>query len=648
MRKMVFSRLPLLVLLVLVGCAGQQFATRGDVGAPSNAGAEKGIALLAEGRAKQANAEFNRALARAPSDSNLHFLNGLSYSEQVHDHGEAVSDLAESGYRLALEFDPNNWLAAWHLGLQQVEQRQYTEARKSLAKAVQLRPRNPDIQLALAGSAYLASDVPVALWAAENTLALRPSDPEALRIAALSSAALGIQSDAHGFLERFRAVRPAQAEFLDDRIHAWEDTYAQASVIDSNPNVTAPSKPADPSNGMPTVTPQDRSPAGAPGGGSTIALPVDPGPLAAAWNDCIQSAANTQAASSYGGGNNSGWGGGSLSDGTERLVALPSPCKGMPLPRMAVLDATLIRTQDTTEYRQGVNLLDGLKIVLGGNWERTHQSTLAGGNTRSTSITRSLGLPQGGITYSLNIFNAQDTTAEVIARPSLLALDRTPSTFFSGQSVSVAMVGQYGGSMADRNIGVSLSVTPTFIDDDHLLLTVKAARSFIEPTQFAGFDQALTLSNNTVFANVIMGFGETLILSGLRERETEKSKDGVPLLRDLPVLQYLFSAHTDFDYDRHVMILITPRRPSTFSEMDRAAHAYISAPGYQVERDDMVSTQALVALGARRSNFEAILAKIHLNRYQNEFRTGDLSARRFAPHPSLERVLQDVKHMLYF
>jgi hypothetical protein len=91
---------------------------------------------------------------------------------------------------------------------------------------------------------------------------------------------------------------------------------------------------------------------------------------------------------------------------------------------MAVVDVTLIRTLETTGYNQGLNLLDGLKIVLSG--ARKYDSS----ETPSRTLTRSLGLPQGGISYSLNIFNAGDTTADVIARPSLLALDRTPATFF--------------------------------------------------------------------------------------------------------------------------------------------------------------------------------------------------------------------------
>lgn len=628
-------------LAALTGCAIQQQPVRSELESPAPPAAERSMALLSAGQARQANEEINRALALAPSDANLHFLNGLAYRLLSREKGQAVSELEETGYRLALEFDSGHWLAAWHLGLLQIEQRQYAEARKSLARAARLRPRHADIQLALAGSAYLAGDAPVALLAAEKTLALRPGDPEALRVAALSSAALGMESGAHTFSDQLRDIRPAEAEVVAERIEAWKNTLAQATLPTESQAAPPPAPDTTPGAGLPSLPPPSS---------------FEQGPMAHAWSDCAQGVTSSttnwnsgSSGSSSNWGSGSSWGsswGNSSSDATERLPALPSPCKNLPLPRMAVVDATLIRTQEASGFSQGVNLLDGLKIVLSGGREvSTTRGT--GGNTRSTTVMRNINLPEAGITYSLNIFNAADTTTDVIARPSLLALDRTPATFFSGATVSVALTGQYGGSLSDKNVGISLSVTPTFIDDNRLLLSVKGARSFIEPTQFDGFDQAMTSTNNTVATNVIMNFGETLILSGLRERESIRTRKGVPLLRDIPVLQYLFSTHSDSDYAKHVLILITPRKPSTFAETARSANTYLRSPGFQVENDD-ASDEALDALRNRRPNLDTIMAKIQLSRYRHEFHSGDLSKRRFAPSPSLQRILQDLRRLIHF
>lgn len=618
------------ILVLLTGCA-TQLAPSGDVlRLPvQTMVAEQSIASLRDGRTHEASIELNKALALFPDDANLHFLNGLAYSQMDRAGGRSVLELAETGYRLALEFDPGHWLAAWHLGLIQLAQRRHQEARNALALAARAQPLNPDIQLALAGSAYLSSDAPVALLAAEKTLALRPADTQALRIAAMSSAALDMSSDTKRYLIRLRDARPEDGAMTSIRTDRWQQLYAQAETAETDTNPRASSRRSGAWAGQlqlanPTSDREVETPPAPP-------AILEQGPIAPRWSDCQQNVFAT----SSGGGDSSG------NDGTERLAALPSPCKGVPLPRMAVVDVTLIRTQEMTKYGQGVNLLDGLKVVLSG--ERSYNSD----NIPKRSVTRSIGLPSAGIPYSLNIFNAGDTTADVIARPSLLALDRTPATFFSGSTVSVAISGQYGGNLNDKAIGVSLSVTPTFIDDERLLLAVKGVRSFIEPAQFAGFDQSVTASNNTVSTNVIMRFGETLILSGLREREHTRNKDGVPLLRDIPALQYLFSQQSQGDFAHHVLILITPRRPSNVSETEQIASAYIRSPGFQAEPDD-IAQEAISALRPRRPNLEAIMAKIHLSRYRHEFRSGDLSRRRFAPQPSLERVLQDVQQLLYY
>lgn len=618
----------------MAGCAGQAARTEATNGSPIDASIAKGIALLSDGQPKEANNEINRALAHVPSNASLHFLNGLAYQRLAEASGQGYSPLAETGYRLAIEFDPGNWLAARQLGLLQLQQGKYAEARETLAKAAKLRPRDPDIQLALAGSAYLASDIPVALVAAEKTLSLRADDPEALRIAALSSAMLDMDTNARELAGQLSRVRPGEADAIGDKLDAIKEIRAQAAEkhaqADPDPQVAAPPS-------LPFVPPA------ASGSVSNDHSPV------AAWNDCVSPAAAATtpnwAAQAYNWGNNpnNNWGSSNPApvDSTERLTALPFPCKGQPLPRMAVIDVTIIRTEEQSDFSQGLNLLDGLKIILTGSW-----SSNADKGGVSKTITRSIGLGADGVLYSLNIFNATDKTSDVIARPSLLVLDRTPATFFSGYSVTVALQGQYGGSINDKNIGVSLSVTPTFLDDDRILLSVKGARSFLDPTlDTQGIEQAMTTSSNTVFTSAIMKFGETLILSGLREREQTKDKRGVPVLRDVPILQYLFSTRRDTDYSQHVLIVLTPRKPATMSDVSGAASG--AAPA-AAGGTDAIGRRATEIVRQRRPNFDAIVAGIQAGEYRDELLSGDVSIRRFAPIPSLERVLQDFRQLIYY
>jgi type II secretory pathway component GspD/PulD (secretin) len=180
-----------------------------------------------------------------------------------------------------------------------------------------------------------------------------------------------------------------------------------------------------------------------------------------------------------------------------------------------------------------------------------------------TATSATLNSVSGLVSYSMNIANAVTTSAQVVAKPTLTALDRIPSTFYSGQ---VQTVGLNGGGVSGAQVtnvptGTSLSVTPTFIDEDTMMLAVKVSRSFIDSTSaVGGFNAGISTQNHNVTANVKIRFGETLILDGLTDREYDKSRNGVPVLQDIPIIQYLFSNVTKSIYSENVIVLITPRR----------------------------------------------------------------------------------------
>lgn len=257
--------------------------------------------------------------------------------------------------------------------------------------------------------------------------------------------------------------------------------------------------------------------------------------------------------------------GGTSGDQTLYLEPLPAPCAGQQLPKMAMIDAVLIRTVDTNATSHGVNLLQGLQIFGGAQRTTTtgqmpiNASVMGVGTAASATLNSVSGL----VTYSMNIANAVSSSSQVVAKPTLTALDRIPSTFYSGQ---VQTVGLNGGGVSGAQVsnvptGTSLSVTPTFIDDDSMMLAVKVSRSFIDSTSpVGGFNAGISTQNHNVTANVKIRFGETLILDGLTDREYDKNKNGVPVLQDVPIIQYLFSNVTKSTYSENVIVLVTPRR----------------------------------------------------------------------------------------
>ena len=219
--------------------------------------------------------------------------------------------------------------------------------------------------------------------------------------------------------------------------------------------------------------------------------------------------------------------GGTAGDQTLYLEPIPAPCDKLPPPKMAMIDAVLIRTVDTQSNSFGINLLTGLQIFAG--TQKSSTTTQVAGSSVTENVTASvLGIGNaasatlngisGILSYTLNIANSTTSNSQVVARPTLTALDRIPSTFYSG---SVQTVGLNGGGVSGAQVtniptGVSLSVTPTFVDDDTMMLAVKASRSFIANTAaVGGFNAGIGIAQHAVTANVRVKYGETLVLDGL-------------------------------------------------------------------------------------------------------------------------------------
>ncbi|MCA9540422.1 MAG: hypothetical protein KC620_16095, partial [Myxococcales bacterium] len=113
---------PLITALLasLVGCAAprppalEQLETRIEA-----AGRDRprtfmieGLEHLADGDLDAAGRAFALGLDADPRNPHLNFLSGFVYDLRAVEGATDTAELAEVGYRLALRFDPDHWLAA--------------------------------------------------------------------------------------------------------------------------------------------------------------------------------------------------------------------------------------------------------------------------------------------------------------------------------------------------------------------------------------------------------------------------------------------------------------------------------------------------------------------------------------------------------
>lgn len=595
---------------------------------------KSGADALLAGDAKLANHEFNLAIARDLKNPALHAANALAYQIRTRAGERDLFDLAETGYLVALEQQHDYQQAAVQLAHLYLENKRYAQAQRAAAYALKLESKNVEALHLLASASYSLGDVELSLWALEQARLIAPNDKYAANMVPAIYGEAGLNEQAEAYInENPRLWSQQGGEQVKRRLEQWNVAYAtdQAKTDEAKAGSDDAAEKAS---------------------ADTPAQSDSQGPLVYAWSDCAQALTVNAGAAQTSSSDSSDSSAATRVDETMVLPSLPSPCKAHALPQMAIIDVVILRTNELNASSTGINLLENLAVTIQQSSNKISTSIDNAPSTSVATLTTNIGLGTsagGAIAYSLNIANVSGQTTEVVSRPSLQVLDRQSAQFFSGSKISIGLTGGVNSSstLSEVNVGLSLSVTPTFIDEQQMLLNVRAAHTFFEPvTGTSTFNQSLQTSRNMVAAATKIRINETLVLSGLTEREVISGSSGVPLLKDIPGVQYLFSKRTVQNFNKTVLILITPRRMVAYGENLDQVQALNNK---DVEPKLMQETRqrALKELGGQWPNLYHAIR--HMSRSERAFgvRSKDIELEDWNKPKRVQKILQDAVGSLY-
>lgn len=464
---------------------------------------EAGVSALREGEYQRASDAFNHALKLDPENAYLNFLNAITYHLMAEQGDSSKMALATVGYLTAAQYDNTAWWNTYFLGLLEFEQNNFTQAQSYFAQALIVDQGNPEILKGLIAASYYAGDIKMSEWLLDIALKKPTIDADMMRAAAVIYSAAGNKTKANDYLEAYKDTRaPAyKVANLALRAHEWGEFREQNNA-----------------------------------------------------KSALDDHEHTKRASSM---------------GLKKSDAIKNPEE--PSDKQVVVDVVIIHSTERVVNHQGLNLLNGLSIALGAIDTKTLTSvninTAQSLSSASQNyayprvIARTIAIPS--LTYSLNILNTIGDKEEVVAKPSLVALDGEQSEFFSGGELAIGFPATLGGgSLQSKQVGVTLNVTPTFLPGDKIKLSVSASRdAFEDIAPINSFEQSVYTTKNSVTASVIMGFDQTLILSGLSEKGTQSIENKVPGLGDIPLIKLLFNDKEKTEVDKSMVFMLTPRRP---------------------------------------------------------------------------------------
>ena len=154
----------------------------------------------------------------------------------------------------------------------------------------------------------------------------------------------------------------------------------------------------------------------------------------------------------------------------------------------------------------------------------------------------------------------------VIASPTVLAIDHKEAKITVGGEVPTvsstitgieATAGQVAASIQYMPYGTILTVTPHISSAGVVRMEVKQEFSDVAKTKVAG-QETYEKFTREVETNLVAKDGQTVVIGGLIRTKIDKTRSGIPILMDIPILRYLFSSTTYKREKTEVLISITP------------------------------------------------------------------------------------------
>jgi general secretion pathway protein D len=160
---------------------------------------------------------------------------------------------------------------------------------------------------------------------------------------------------------------------------------------------------------------------------------------------------------------------------------------------------------------------------------------------------------------------ASDVNVRVLSTPHILALNNQAARILvgsevpfnqstrSGLNVVVDRIVQY------RNVGTELNIIPTINEDGYVRFRILQQVSQLTGVTLESALGAPIIQTREAETSALVADGQTIVIGGLIGESTDRVRSGIPLLKDIPLLGYLFGSTSTRRLRTELAIFVTPR-----------------------------------------------------------------------------------------
>lgn len=240
------------------------------------------------------------------------------------------------------------------------------------------------------------------------------------------------------------------------------------------------------------------------------------------------------------------------------------------IPLQVLIEATILEVSLNDELRYGVEWF----FNAGDN--SFSLSSLATGVVGSIFPGFSYALQTGDVRFIVNALETV-TNVRVVSSPLLLVLDNQTAALQVGDEVPVSTQSSVSiiapgapviNSIEYRNTGVILDVTPRVNTGG--LVTLEIGQEVSDAVRTTSSDlNSPTFQQRRVESTIAVQDGEAIAIGGLIRDRNEQTESGIPVLKDIPYLGFLFGTTSNRNNRTELLVLLKPRVVGNQEEAQR-------------------------------------------------------------------------------
>lgn len=147
--------------------------------------------------------------------------------------------------------------------------------------------------------------------------------------------------------------------------------------------------------------------------------------------------------------------------------------------------------------------------------------------------------------------------AELLSNPSLFTTNQQEASIEAGEEVPYQEVSEGGGTATMfKKAVLSLKVTPQILPGNRVLLQLHINQDRPGNQWVQGVP---TINTRQMMTSVLVKDEQTVVLGGIYETNNEQGQEGIPYLKDIPIVGWLFQQRHVRHSKRELLIFVTPR-----------------------------------------------------------------------------------------